>query len=304
MPKHDSLSKPSGPKMKKVKLMLPVNSNSNQHKDGMDDTNPSMPEDIEMDDINSQIAWSPMPNTDGLVNDKIDSTAPAVQAGSKMTQAPAEGSKNSESTQMVVTTANGYNPWVDIVNAIPKLCHVKTLDSNMEYGEDHIQVYDWVSRFQNDFPHLMMLAFIPSMPHLTNLALGNPSDFKYDNKRITGAYTYPQSFFMLSSVTFSSLFKGNFNCAIAIKPLALFWPHQASVLAEIMGIDFKCNLLSFKTVQDSLMFTTYPKPKDPSTPPLPSKACINSKTFRPAVQPWNKDIPLYDAVATAAYLRV
>ncbi|PBK58767.1 hypothetical protein ARMSODRAFT_1028004 [Armillaria solidipes] len=192
----------------------------------------------------------------------------------------------------------GYNPWLGIIDAIPKLRRIKALDSNMEYGEDRIQVYDWVDGFQNDLPfllHLMTLTFIPSTPRLTNLALGKPSDFKYANKKITGAYTYPQSFFMLGSVTFSSLFKGEFNRAIAIKPLKSFWPHQASVLAQIMEVDFDRNLFSFKTVRDGLVFTTYPKPKEPSAPPTPSKACLNGKYFGPPVRHWNEDVPLFDA---------
>ncbi|KAK0490004.1 hypothetical protein EDD18DRAFT_1109872 [Armillaria luteobubalina] len=292
MTKRDSPSKPSGPKAKKIKLLLPSNPSNNQHSDGTDDTILSV-EDGDRNDVDEQIALSPTPNTGGPVPDKIISAAPAVKAGSKPIEPSAGGPQKSNLTHNIVSTADlkgGYNPWAGIIDAIPKLRRIKTLDSNMEYGEDHIQVYDWVSDFQNDFPfllhigsHLMTLSFIPSTPHLTNLVLGNASDFKYNNKKITGAYTYPQSFFMIGSVTFSSLFKGEFNRAIAIKPLASFWPHQASVLAQIMGVNFERNLFSFKTVRDGLLFTTYPKPKDPSGPPSPSKARINSKTFGPGM---------------------
>ncbi|KAK0225993.1 hypothetical protein IW262DRAFT_1294287 [Armillaria fumosa] len=286
MTKRDSPSKPSGPKAKKIKLLNPSN---DQHSDGSvitDDTIPSV-EDVDPNDVDDQISSSP--TAGGPVPDKIIDAAPVVKAGSKPTEPSAGGPQKSNLTHDIVSTADlkaGYNPWAGIINAIPKLRRIKTLDSNMEYGEDRIQVYDWVSDFQNDFPfllHLMTLAFIPSTPRLTNLALGNASDFKYNNKKITGAYTYPQSFFMIGSVTFSSLFKGEFNRAIAIKPLASFWPRQASVLAQIMGVNFEHNLFSFKTVRDGLLFTTYPKPKDPSGPPSPSKARINSKTFGPGM---------------------
>ncbi|KAK0219002.1 hypothetical protein IW262DRAFT_1462622 [Armillaria fumosa] len=276
MTKHDSPSKPSGPKAKKIKLLLPSNPSNDQHSDGSvitDDTIPSV-EDVDPNNVDDQISSSPMAG--GPVPDKIIGAAPVVKAGSKPTEPSAGGPQKSNLTHDIVSTAE-YNPWAGIIDAIPKLCHIKTLDSNMEYGEDCIQ---------NDFPfllHLMTLAFIPSTPRLTNFVLGNASDFKYNNKKITGAYTYLQSFFMISSVTFSSLFKGEFNRAIAIKPLASFWPCQASVLAQIMGVNFERNLFSFKTVQDGLLFTTYPKPKDPSGPPSPSKARINSKTFGPGM---------------------
>ncbi|KAK0502579.1 hypothetical protein EDD18DRAFT_1100987 [Armillaria luteobubalina] len=265
------------------------NPSNDQHSDGSVVTEDTIPlvEDVNLNDVDDEIASSPTPSAGRPVADKI------IGPNLNRLNLLREDLRSlillmilSLQQNIILSLKARYNPWAGIIDAIPKLRRIKTLDSNMEYGEDRIQVYDWISDFQNDFPfllHLMTLAFIPSTPRLTNLALGNASDFKYNNKKIMGAYTYPQSFFMISSVTFSSLFKGEFNRTIAIKPLASFWPRQASVLAQIMGVDFERNLFSFKTVRDGLLFTTYPKPKDPSGPPLPSKARINSKTFGPGM---------------------
>ncbi|KAK0227699.1 hypothetical protein IW262DRAFT_1454872 [Armillaria fumosa] len=255
------------------------NPSNDQHSDGSvvtDDTIPSV-EDVDPNDVDDQISSSP--TAGGPVPDKIIGAAPVVKARSKPTEPSAEGPQKSNLTHDIVSTAE-YNPWAGIIDAIPKLRRIKTLDSNMEYGEDCIQVYDWVSDFQNDFPfllHLMTLAFIPSMPRLTNLALGNASDFKYNNKKITGAYMYLQSFFMIGSVTFSSLFKGEFNRAIAIKPLASFWP--PSRLFEMVSCSQR--IPSLKTRLDPLR-------------PV-KRASIAKHSGQASVRPWNDNVPLFDA---------
>ncbi|KAK0437961.1 uncharacterized protein EV420DRAFT_1651632 [Desarmillaria tabescens] len=277
----------------------PIEQHSDSASDGatVDSNSPPL-DDIETG-INSPPATSsPTPGEDEMMQYNTNSIPPVMLSGSRDTTITANPSSSDRHEVTTKDLRAGYNPWLGIIDAIPKLRRIKTIDTNMEYREDRIQIYDWVDGFQNDLPfllHLMTLAFIPSTPRLTNLTLGKPSDFKYANKRITGAYTYPQSFFMIGSVTFSSLFKGEFNRAIAIKPLKNFWPRQASVLAEIMEVDFDRNLFSFKTVRDGLVFTTYPKPKDPSAPPTPSKAHLNGKTFGPPIRHWNEDVPLFDA---------
>ncbi|KAK0438856.1 uncharacterized protein EV420DRAFT_1651273 [Desarmillaria tabescens] len=262
-----------------------IEQRSNSASDGITVNSNSSPlDDIEMG-INSPLATSsPTPGEDEMMQYNTNSIPLVMLSGSQDTMIMANPSSSDHHEVTTKDLCVGYNPWLGIIDAIPKLRHIKTIDTNMEYGEDWIQIYDWVDGFQNNLPfllHLMMLAFIPSMPRLTNLTLGKPSDFKYANKRITGTYTYPQSFFMIGSVTFSSLFKGEFNHAIVIKPLKNFWPRQASVLAEIMEVDFDRNLFSFKTVRDGLVFMTYPKPKDPSAPPTPIPLFNVTREFDP-----------------------
>ncbi|KAK0496952.1 hypothetical protein EDD18DRAFT_1352807 [Armillaria luteobubalina] len=189
-------------------------------------------------------------------------------------------------------STSSVNPFDSVLAAITVLLHMKDLFCNREM-EERVNTVDLVRHLSSKpslLSRLMHIAFHPSKPNLNNLALIDPSQFRFSQGHIVMGTSPTQSFFLVGQVAHSNLFTSNASKQICVKPLYTHWARTASAIAKILGVNAGAPLV-FASYCGGISMSSYMKT---SAEPSPSAIPVNGKKHGPAIRPWNENVPVFD----------
>ncbi|PBK58942.1 hypothetical protein ARMSODRAFT_983454 [Armillaria solidipes] len=190
--------------------------------------------------------------------------------------------------------------FVGIMDAVAPLARVRDLLRNRD-GEERVKTIKLVGQLSTKpvlLKHLLYIAFHPSKPNLHNLALADPSQFKFYQGRIANGSGAVQSFFLVGQVVYSELFNEDNSKQICVKPLYSHWARSAVVIGKIMGL--KSNeSVTFSSYHGGVSMTTYMKKSistgdDSTLHPVP----VNGKKHGPAMERKRLIVPVFDCKGT------